>query len=65
MGEVLVEDMESGKVYQGFEAFELICRAIPAYAPYRLLFWMVSFREYAARGIRGGHAPRDAGVIGR
>ncbi len=64
MGEVLVEKIATHEIYQGFEAFRLICQAIPAYAPLRLLFGLRPVRESISREMRGNHPPRNHGVIG-
>jgi hypothetical protein len=64
MGEVLVEKIATHEIYQGFDACRLICQAIPAYAPLRLLFGLRSIRENISRGMRGNHPPRNDGVIG-
>lgn len=53
-GEVVVEEIATGQVLSGFPAFAAICRAIPAYLPFRLLFVFRGFRRYAAREISAG-----------
>ena len=54
LGEIVVEDLSSGDMLVGFDAFAAICRAIPAYIPFRLLFGFRSFRRRVAREISGG-----------
>jgi hypothetical protein len=45
MGEVVVEDLGSGTLHHGAAAFERICRAVPLYAPLRLLLWLPPLRR--------------------
>jgi len=54
LGEIVVEDLSSGEMLVGFDAFAAICRAIPAYFPFRLLFGFHSFRQRVASEISGG-----------
>src|SRR5437660_9202580 len=37
IGEVVVEDLSSGRLFRGAEGIDMIWRHIPAYAPFRLL----------------------------
>jgi hypothetical protein len=53
-GEIVVEDIVSGRISQGFEAFAAICRAIPFYYPIRLFFVFPAFRRAVAREISAG-----------
>lgn len=46
MGQIVVEDRASGRIEQGAEAFRLITRAVPFYAPARLLLKLPRFRSY-------------------
>jgi hypothetical protein len=64
MREVLVENLATHELSQGFEAARLICQAIPAYAPLRLLLRLRSVEVWASREMRGGHPPRTSGVLG-
>jgi hypothetical protein len=45
MGEVIVEDLRTGGLHGGAEAFGLICRQIPLYAPARVLLRFPAFRR--------------------
>jgi len=45
MGEVVVEELASGRILRGAEGFALICRQIPAYAPFRLLLKLPAVRR--------------------
>jgi hypothetical protein len=63
MGEIVIEDLASGTVSRGADAFALLCRHIPLYAPWRLLLRSASFRRYIDREISGcGHASCDTAV---
>ena len=53
MGEIVVQDRASGRIAQGAEAFLLITRAIPLYAPARLLLKLRTFRSYIEREMGG------------
>ena len=53
MGEVVVEDMESGHILRGAEAAQRIVREIPAYAPFRLLLKIPAVRAAAEREMQG------------
>ncbi len=53
IGEVLVEEIATGRVYRGAEAFDLLCRNIPLYAPFRALLTLAPFRKYIAREMSG------------
>lgn len=53
MGEVVVEDMQSGRILRGAEAAERIVREIPAYAPFRLLLKIPAVRAAAEREMQG------------
>ena len=53
MGEIVVEDRASGKIERGAEAFRLIARAVPVYAPARLLLMLPWFRSYIEREMGG------------
>jgi len=53
-GEVVVEEIATGRFLSGFPAFAALCRAIPAYLPFRLFFVFPGFRRYVAREISAG-----------
>lgn len=53
MGEIVVQDRASGRIERGAEAFRLITRAVPLYAPARLLLGMSWFRAYIEREMGG------------
>jgi hypothetical protein len=53
MGEVVVEDLATGKIHRGAEGIELISRYIPAYAPLRLLLKVPAFRRYVEKEVSG------------
>src|SRR5258708_5121402 len=54
LGDIVVENLSSGEILIGFDAFAAICRAIPAYFLFRLLVFFRPFRRYVAREISGG-----------
>lgn len=45
MGEVVVEELTTGRMLHGAEAFGAICRQIPLYAPFRLLLKIPAVRR--------------------
>jgi hypothetical protein len=53
VGEVVVEDLASGRIFTGAEGIELIARNIPAYLPLRLLLKVPAFRRYVEREVSG------------
>src|SRR5690348_16482394 len=53
MGEVVVEELATGRLLHGAEALALICRQIPAYAPLRLLLKIPALRRAADREMAG------------
>jgi len=53
MGEVVVEDLATGRLMHGAEAFAAICRQIPLYAPFRLLLKIPALRRAADREMAG------------
>jgi len=53
MGEVVVEELATGRILRGAEGFELICRNIPAYAPLRLLLKLPALRRAVDREMAG------------
>ena len=53
MGEVVVEELSSGRIVRGADGIELVSRHIPAYAPFRLLLKLPAFRRYVDREVRG------------
>ena len=52
-GEIVVEELASGKFHRGAAALDLIVRQIPLYAPVRLLLRVSSFRRYIDRELSG------------
>jgi hypothetical protein len=63
MGEVVVEDLRSGVMHHGAAAFERICRAVPLYAPLRLLLHIPALRRKVDEEFSGDCG--DACEIGR
>ncbi len=53
MGEVVVEQLGTGRIFRGAEAFGLICRQIPAYAPFRLLLKLPPLRRWVDKEMGG------------
>ena len=53
LGEVVVEDLESGRIKKGAEGIDLIFRHIPAYAPFRLLLRVPSLRHSVEKEVSG------------
>ena len=53
MGEIVVEDRTTGRVARGVDAFRLIVRAIPLYAPARLLLPIPAVRARIERDMGG------------
>jgi hypothetical protein len=53
MGEVVVQELASGRVLQGAEAARRIVREIPAYAPFRLLLKIPAISRAADQEMRG------------
>jgi hypothetical protein len=53
LGEVVVEKLEDGRILRGTQAFEEICRRIPAYAPFLLLLRLPAVHAFAEREMTG------------
>jgi hypothetical protein len=53
IGEVVVEELGSGRILRGVEGIELIWRHIPAYALLRPLLKLPAIRRYVDREVRG------------
>jgi hypothetical protein len=53
IGQIIVEDLQTRRFLHGAEAFEMICRLIPAYLPFRILLWLPAFRRYVERDMSG------------
>jgi hypothetical protein len=53
LGEVVVEELSSGRLYRGAEGIDMIWRHIPAYAPFRLLLRVPAFRRYVEKNVNG------------
>ena len=58
LGEVVVEDLATGRIIRGAPGIELIARNIPAYAAMRLLLKVPAFRRYVDKEVSacGGDA---------
>jgi hypothetical protein len=64
-GEILVRDLDTGRWLEGVAAVHAICRAVPCYAPLRLLLRVPALARRAdadARGLRGACDPSDPGA---
>lgn len=53
LGEVVVERLADGRIFRGADAFEEICRRIPAYAPFRVLLRLPAVRAFVEREMTG------------
>jgi hypothetical protein len=53
MGEVVVEDLSTGRILKGAEGIELIFRNIPVYVPFLLLLRVPSLRHYVEKEVSG------------
>jgi hypothetical protein len=53
LGEVVVENLEDGRLLKGADAFREICRQIPAYAPFLFLLRLPAVRAFAEREMTG------------
>ena len=53
MGEVVVQQLATGRVFRGAEGLALICREIPAYAPMLLLLKLPVVRRAADKEMGG------------
>lgn len=53
LGELVVEEIPSGRIVRGAEGIELIWRNVPAFAPFRLLFRVPSFRRKVEKEVSG------------
>jgi hypothetical protein len=53
LGEVVVEDLSSGRIKKGAEGIELIFRNIPAYTPFLLLLRVPPLRRYVEKEVSG------------
>jgi hypothetical protein len=53
MGEVVVEDLASGRSLKSAEGIKLIGRHIPVYMPFRLLFRVPAFRRLVENNVGG------------
>jgi hypothetical protein len=53
LGEVVVEELSSGRILRGAEGMDLIWRNIPVYAPFRLLLRVPSFRRFLEKNVGG------------
>lgn len=68
LGEIVVEDMQSGRVLHGADAFALLCRNIPLYRPFAALLGIPAFRRYIEKemsGCRQGERRNSAGLNAR
>lgn len=53
LGEVVVEELGSGRILHGAAALAAICRQIPAYAPMRMLLKIPAVRRAADKEMAG------------
>lgn len=53
LGEVVVEDLSSGRILKGAEGIDLIFRNIPVYASFRLLLKVPPLRRYVEKEVSG------------
>jgi hypothetical protein len=53
IGEVVVEQLATGRIARGAEALALICRQIPAYAPMLVLLKLPAVRRAADKEMSG------------
>lgn len=53
LGEVVVEDLSTGRLFKGAEGIDLIFRNIPAYMPFRLLLRVPPLRRYVEKEVSG------------
>jgi hypothetical protein len=53
MGEIVVEDLATGAIRRGAEAFDLICRQVPLYTPARWLLRVPAFRRRVEADLSG------------
>jgi hypothetical protein len=53
LGEVVVEDLSTGRILKGAEGIDLIFRNIPMYAPFRLLLRVPSVCRYVEKEVSG------------
>jgi hypothetical protein len=53
VGEVVVEELASGRILRGAEGMDLIWGNIPVYAPFRLLLRVPSFRRFLEKNVSG------------
>lgn len=54
VGQIVVEELRTGRVHRGAEAFRLICRQVPLYWPFLPLLWVPALRRAIAREINAG-----------
>ena len=60
MGQVVVEDIQSGELAFGAKAFDCICRHVPLYAPLRLLLVVPFFHRAIENDMNGKKMPNQA-----
>lgn len=53
MGEIVVEDRATGRLARGLDAFRLLTRANPLYAPGRLMLAVPALRDRIERDLTG------------
>jgi len=53
LGEIAVEDHQSGETFKGVNAVRLICRNIPAYTPLRPLLWVPFIARRIEKELQG------------
>ena len=60
LGEIVIEELATGTMFRGADAFGLLCRHIPLYAPLSMLLRFGAFRRYVTREMSGcGGASRE------
>lgn len=53
MGEIVIENLSTGDILHGSDAFALLCRQIPLYAPFKLLLVVPFVRRHVDREMSG------------
>ncbi|MBI2515474.1 MAG: hypothetical protein HYV95_01035 [Opitutae bacterium] len=54
LGQIVVEEVRTGEIHRGAEAFALICRQVPLYWPFLPLLAVPALRRAIAREINAG-----------
>lgn len=53
MGEIIVEELSTGRIFRGYRAFDQLCRHIPLYAPARLFLFLPFIQQWLDRRLSG------------